>query len=112
MKRVNLELSNPSLDTLELSRTIFSSLKNHKLDTIAKHLDVSLENHHRALDDAQATKDILLKTLEILEEKGVYTFDQINNLRSGKDNTKDETFHLVLLVKNLVGLKNMYRLCQ
>ena len=110
LKRVNLELSNPILDTLELSRTIFSSLKNHKLDTIAKHLDVSLENHHRALDDAQATKDILLKTLEILEEKGVYTFDQINNLRSGKDNTKDETFHLVLLVKNLVGLKNMYKL--
>lgn len=110
MKRVNLELDNPILDTLELTRTIFPSLKNHKLNTIAKHLDVSLENHHRALDDATATKDILLKTLEILEEKGVNTFDQINNLRSNKDNTKDETFHLVILVKNLIGLKNMYKL--
>ncbi len=110
MRLVNLELENPILDTLELARTIFPSLKNHKLDSLAKHLDVNLENHHRALDDAQATKDILFKTLEILEEKGISSFDQINNLRGNKDNTKDETFHLVILVKNLVGLKNMYKL--
>lgn len=110
MRLVNLELENPILDTLELARTIFPTLKNHKLDTLAKHLDVNLENHHRALDDAQATKDILFKTLDILEEKGISSFDQINNLRGNKDNTKDETFHLVILVKNLVGLKNMYKL--
>lgn len=110
MRLENLELDNPVLDTLELARTIFSTLKNHKLDTIAKHLDVSLENHHRALDDATATKDILLKIIAILEEKGINTFDQINNLRTNKDNKKDETFHLVLLVKNMVGLKNLYKL--
>ena len=110
MRLVNLELDNPILDTLELARTIFPTLKNHKLDIIAKHLDVNLENHHRALDDATATKDILLKTFDILEEKGINSFDQINNLRSNKDSTKDETFHLILLVKNLKGLKNLYKL--
>lgn len=110
MKQVNLDLDNPIIDTLELARIVFPTLKNHKLDTIAKHLDIDLENHHRALDDATATKDIFLKTLSILEEKGVNTFDQINNLRTDHDNKKEETFHTILLVKNLVGLKNLYKL--
>ena len=51
-------LYNPVLDTLELARAVFPDLKNHKLNTLAEHLEVVLENHHRALDDANATKDI------------------------------------------------------
>lgn len=110
MRLVNIELNNPILDTLELVRTIFPTLKNHKLDTIAKHLDINLENHHRALDDATATKDILIRTLSILDEKGITSFDQINNLKANRDNMSNETFHIVILVKNLVGLKNLYKL--
>ncbi len=110
MRLVDLELDNPILDTLELGRIIFPTLKNHKLDTLAKHLDIDLENHHRALDDAMATKDILMKTLSILDDKGIRTFDQINSLRTNHDNVKDETFHIVILVQNLVGLKNLYKM--
>lgn len=36
------------LDTLQLARCMYPELKNHKLDTITKHLNVMLENHHRA----------------------------------------------------------------
>ena len=71
LKNVNLEFSNPVLDTLELSRAVFPDLKNHKLNTLSKYLDISLENHHRALDDAIATKDIFLKIMELLKEKDI-----------------------------------------
>lgn len=110
MEKNNIKLNNPVLDTLELSRSVFPDLKSHKLNLIAKHLGVKLENHHRAIDDATATADILLKLLELLSDKGVYTFDQINSLNSNKDVSKDRPFHVILLAKNLVGLKNLYKL--
>ncbi|MBU5437668.1 PolC-type DNA polymerase III [Tissierella sp. MSJ-40] len=110
MRLSNLSLHNPILDTLELSRAVFPELKSHKLNIVAKHLNVSLINHHRAVDDATATAEIFLKTMDLLKENGVTSFKQINSLNSRKDMTKDETFHIVILAKNLVGLKNLYKL--
>ncbi len=109
-KLVNLGLYNPVLDTLELARAVFPDLKNHKLDTLAKYLDVNLDNHHRAVDDAKATKDILLSILDMLESRGVNNFDDINRLNSNKDIKKDEVFHVIILAKNLIGLKNLYKI--
>ena len=110
MKKNGVNLSNPVLDTLELARSVFPDLKNHKLDNIAKHLGVSLENHHRAVDDAEATKDIFLKILSLLEEKGIKSFSDINSLNNDSSIFKGETFHIVILAKNLLGLKNLYKL--
>lgn len=110
MRLNNLYLSNPVIDTLELARATFPNLKNHKLNNLAKHLSVNLENHHRAVDDAKATKDIFIKILDLLKEKGITDLNQINNLNSNKDITKDEMFHVIILAKNMVGLKNLYRL--
>ena len=110
LKNIGLELTNPILDTLELSRAVFPSLKSHKLNLVAKHLNVELINHHRAIDDASATAEILMKTLDILEENNIGSFKQINELNSNKDLSKEETYHIILLVKNLVGLKNLYKL--
>ncbi|MGO1469005.1 MAG: PolC-type DNA polymerase III [Tissierella sp.] len=109
-KKANLTLSNPILDTLELSRAVFTDLKNHKLNTLAKHLDVNLDNHHRAVDDAKATKDIFLKIMELLEEKGIKDLHSVNNLNTNKDITKDSVYHVTILAKNLTGLKNLYSL--
>ncbi|HLR21410.1 MAG TPA: PolC-type DNA polymerase III [Tissierellaceae bacterium] len=110
MKKVNMNLTNPVLDTLGLARAVFPNLKNHKLDNLAKYLGISLENHHRAVDDATATKDILLKILEMLEERGIKRFAEINSLNNEGDMFKGESFHIVILAKNLIGLKNLYKL--
>ena len=110
MKKYNIDLDNPVLDTLELSRAVFPSLRSHKLNIIAKHLDVSLLNHHRAVDDATATAEIFLKILNMLEEKNIINFNQINSLGSNKDISKEETFHIIIIAKNLIGLKNLYKL--
>ncbi|MDR7869940.1 MAG: PolC-type DNA polymerase III [Tissierellaceae bacterium] len=110
LKRINLGLYNPVLDTLELARVVFPDLKNHKLDTIAKYLDVVLDNHHRAVNDATATKDIFIKIMDMLKSRGLNTFDDINGLNANKDISKDEVFHIIILAKNLAGLKNLYKL--
>lgn len=110
MRKSGLGLNNPVLDTLELSRSVFPDLKSHKLNLVAKHLGVKLENHHRAVDDASATADILLNILELLNDKDIYNFDEINNLNSNKDISKDFSYHIIILAKNLIGLKNLYKL--
>lgn len=110
MKRCNLELNNPVLDTLELSRAVFPNLKSHKLNIVAKHLSVNLDNHHRAVDDADATAEIFLKIMELLNEKNVTSFEQINNLNANKSLSKERAYHVVILAKNLIGLKNLYKL--
>ncbi|NLX61746.1 MAG: PolC-type DNA polymerase III [Tissierellia bacterium] len=108
--KLGKEIDNPVLDTLELSRALFPQLKSHKLDIIAKHLNVDLVNHHRAVDDAKATAEILLKSLDILSSRGINNINRINDLIRDKSDTKGETFHVVILAKNIIGLKNLYRL--
>ena len=46
-------------------------MKNHRLNTLAKKLDVELTQHHRAIYDAEATGYLLLKMLKDAEEKGI-----------------------------------------
>lgn len=110
LKLINTDLTNPVLDTLELSRAVFPNLKSHKLNLVAKYLNISLVNHHRAVDDATATSEIFLKIMDILKEKNITTFKQINGLNKNKNLAKDESFHIIILAKNYIGLKNLYKL--
>ncbi len=111
LKLLGIDLKNPVIDTLELCRSLFPTLRNHKLNTVAKHLNVSLENHHRAVDDAKATADIFLICLDILKKKGIQNISEINKkLSNNKNLTKEDTYHIIIFAKNLVGVKNLYRL--
>ena len=102
---------NTILDTLELSRTLLKDLKKHKLDVVAKRLGVSLEGHHRAVNDAEATAEIFLKLVDMLEENGVNNLDEINIYSSRTVNySKLKSYHTIILVKNLTGLRNLYEL--
>ena len=103
-------LDNPVLDTLELTRALFPQLKKHKLDIIAKYLNVDLVNHHRAIDDAKATGEIFLKCMNILDENNIDSFYKINKLSTNKDMSKEKPYHIIILAKNQKGLKNLYKL--
>lgn len=109
MKTSGIHITNPVLDTLELSRAVYPGLKSHKLNLVAKHLKVELLNHHRAVDDSEATAMILLKTLEILNDKGINTLQGLNNLNTG-DISKGDMHHTIILAKNQNGLKDLYKL--
>lgn len=103
-------LDNPVLDTLQLARAVFPDLKNHRLDTLTKYLSVELESHHRALDDAYATGEVFLKTLEASDLDSKLNISDLDRLADKTDNLKDRPFHITLLAKNLRGLKNLYKL--
>ena len=103
-------LNNPILDTLELSRSLYPHLKSHKLNVVAKHLNVNLINHHRAVDDAKATSEIFIKSMELMRNSGIKDISDINKLTRNRDITKDKSYHIVILAKNLIGLKNLYKL--
>jgi DNA polymerase-3 subunit alpha (Gram-positive type) len=107
---IDVHLKNPVLDTLELSRAMFPTMKSHKLNLMAKHLKVELKNHHRAVDDALATGNILLKILELLSDREMKELGDINGLIGNADSTKGDMHHVILLAKNQSGLKDLYRL--
>lgn len=106
----NMTFDYPILDTLELTRALFPNLTNHRLNTIAKYLNVSLINHHRAVDDAKATAEIFLKCMTILEENNIKDFKSLNKLNSNLDINKERPYHATILVRDTVGLKNLYKL--
>ncbi|HAN43946.1 MAG TPA: PolC-type DNA polymerase III, partial [Ruminococcaceae bacterium] len=99
------------IDTVPICRNLFKSLKNHKLNTIAEHLKLPEFNHHRACDDARVLAQILIKLFEIMKaEHNINSIQQINTSLSSVDAKKIPVYHQIILVKNLIGLKNLYKL--
>ena len=106
------KINNTTLDTVELGRLLLPNLKNHKLNTIAAHFEIDLQNHHRAVDDATATAHIFLKFIEMLREISITTVNGINEYASQFiDTTKIKNHnHTTILALNNEGLKNLYKL--
>ena len=100
------------LDTVTLARVLLPQLNRYKLDTVAKALNVSLENHHRAVDDAGATAEIFVAFLKMLKERDISTLDELNKLSELDEEgiKKLPTYHIIILAKNDVGRVNLYRL--
>ncbi|MEA1974856.1 MAG: PolC-type DNA polymerase III, partial [Bacillota bacterium] len=99
------------LDTMTLGKMLLKKIKRFRLKTVANHLKVSLEGHHRAINDAATTALIFIKLLERLEKKDVFTLNGINNLAKVEmDYKTHDTYHVIILVKNYIGLKNLYKL--
>lgn len=100
------------VDTVGLARVLLPTLKKYKLDTVAKALDVSLENHHRAVDDAECTAYIFLKFLGMLKEQEISDLSQVNELGVFTPDMikRMPTYHIILLAKNETGRVNLYRL--
>ncbi len=109
-RRLNLSFKNKDIDTLKLSRILLTSLKRHKLNLITKHLGITLENHHRAVDDAKATALIFIKFMEMLMEKDISDFTMVNDKLGKLDYKSIPSNHITILAKNYIGLKNLYKL--
>ncbi len=103
-------LTNPVLDTLGLTRALLPKLKKHKLKNVAEEFSIPLENHHRAVEDAEATAAIFAKLLEMLASRNIIRLDEINPLAKNINIDKLRAYHVVLLVQNYTGLRNLYEL--
>lgn len=106
----NIEFKNTSVDTLTLARTLLPHMKRFRLNLIAKELGVPLLNHHRAVDDAEATAHIFIKFLEMIQKRGGDKLSDINTILGNIDYTKLTTNHITLIAKNQAGIKNLYKI--
>ena len=98
-------------DTLSISRSLYKELSSHKLNVVAKHLKLDDFRHHRASDDAEVLAQIFTKMLNKLSlERNVKMLSEINSACSDIDYKKIRPFHQIILAKNQVGLKNLYKL--
>lgn len=102
---------NMVIDTLELSRALHPEWSQHNLKRLSRKYKIKLDNHHRALDDAIATSELLYKQLQEVKTLGI---DNVNDL--GKVIDKENVFkhaqvsHTTIMAQNQVGLKNLFKL--
>ena len=103
------------LDTLSLAKDLFPNYKKYKLGKIAENLGIKVEVAHRALDDVDTTVKVFRVMMDMLKEKGAKTVADIDQLAADEETKKEEykklkTYHAIILAKNYVGLRNLYRL--
>ncbi len=100
------------VDTVGIARILLPGQAKHTLDAVAKTLGVSLENHHRAVDDAEATAHIFVKFIPRLRESGAENLRQVNAMGASSPDIirRLPTYHAIILAKNDLGRINMYRL--
>ncbi|WP_191434432.1 PolC-type DNA polymerase III [Flavonifractor sp. An112] len=112
-RRMGRPFENTSLDSLILAQNLLPDLGKYKLDIVANHLNLPAFNHHRAYDDAATVGYMLVPFFRMLADLGVHTLQQINpamsKLRSG-GKAKRQPKHLIVLAKNQLGLRNLYKL--
>ncbi len=110
--RLQLPYDYTVVDTLSLARLLLTDMAKFKLNNICKKLGISLENHHRAIDDATATGEVFVKFIQMLEEKGVTTLGEINDMAAVSPDMikKAPTYHGIILVQNDIGRVNLNRL--
>ncbi|MCD7835395.1 MAG: PolC-type DNA polymerase III [Lachnospiraceae bacterium] len=100
------------VDTVPIARMLLPNQSRHTLDAVAKTLGISLENHHRAVDDAGCTAEIFVRFIRLLEDKGIHTLAGLN-MEGEEDErmiSKLPSYHAIILAKNELGRIHLYHL--
>ena len=103
--------TNPSIDTLILAKVLLPKKRSFSLYRLCKEFKIPLVNHHRAIDDAEATTEVFLHLLKKVKKQGYNRFRDVN-LMIDREQVHKYPYptHINLLIKQQAGLKNMYRL--
>ncbi len=114
-KNLGYQFDYTYLDTLSLAKDLFPDYKKYKLGKIAENLGIKVEVAHRALDDVDTTVKVFNVMLDMLKKRGAKNIDDIDQVSSTEEAKKEEykklkTYHAIILAKNYVGLKNLYKL--
>ncbi len=109
---LDIPCSHTVADTMTLAQFLLPQLNRFKLDTVARAVNVSLEHHHRAVDDAACTAEIFCKFIGMLRERGIENLDQVNEeaKRSTNMTRRLRSHHAIILATNDIGRVNLYRL--
>ena len=100
------------VDTVGMARFLLPALNRFKLDTVAKAVGVSLDHHHRAVDDAECTARIFEKFVGMCRERDITDVDKLNEQGKVSPDTikKLPTYHAVIFMRNETGRINLYKL--
>ena len=110
-RRHDMPYNYTSIDTVPFCRAMYKDLKRYNLDAVVDYLQLPKFNHHRASDDAKALAGVFLRLLQDVEkEHHVDKIDQLNTALKDGNVTTMHAFHIIILARNLVGLKNLYQL--
>ncbi|MDR2532768.1 MAG: PolC-type DNA polymerase III [Oscillospiraceae bacterium] len=111
-KRNGISFDFNTIDTVKLCRAAVPGNKAHTLDAMAKHYKLGDFNHHRACDDAKVLARIFKKLTEDAVRGGgkLERLGDLNTIFGCVDFKKEKTYHIIILVKNQTGLKNLYKL--
>ena len=109
--RSGIEFHPVVVDTLILAQRLLPELRRHKLDIVSKHLGLPEFNHHRAFDDAEVVARMMEKFIPMLHNQGAEKLSDVNEVMSRLSGSGSRRVrHITLLVRNKVGLKNLYKL--
>lgn len=114
-KLLGYEFNNTYIDTLPLAKDLFPDLKKYKLGKIADSLGIEVDVAHRALADVDTTVKVFNVMLKKLKDKGINIVDEIDSATKDPEAQKEEfkkqrSYHAIILAKNYVGLRNLYKL--
>ncbi|NLC48376.1 MAG: PolC-type DNA polymerase III, partial [Tenericutes bacterium] len=103
---------NPVIDTLEMSRAITPDERRHDLSTLVKRYKVPFDEdgHHRATYDAAATGKVYYKMLEAIGNNYQVVSDLKELINIDNVMKTARPFDITVLVKNNVGLKNLFKI--
>ena len=110
--RLGYEYDFTYADTVTLARALIPTIGKYKLDNVAKALNIPLENHHRAVDDAGCTARIFEKFIEMLKERDIFNLDELNVFCKPSVETirKMPSHHAIIIATSEVGRINLYRI--
>jgi len=114
-KNLGYEFDYTYIDTLSLAKDLFPDYKKYKLGKIAENLGIKVEVAHRALDDVDTTVKVFNVMLDMLKKRNAKKVEDIDEVSCTEEAKKEEykklkTYHAIILAKNYVGLKNLYKL--
>ena len=114
-KNLGYEFDYTYLDTLSLAKDLFPDYKKYKLGKIADNLGIKVEVAHRALDDVDTTVKVFNVMMDMIKKRGAKKVEDIDKVSSNEEAKKEaykklRTYHAIILAKNYVGLRNLYKL--
>ena len=110
-EKLGLEFSNTYIDTLALAKELFPDFKRYKLGIIAEKLGIKVDVAHRALADVETLVAVFNVMLQNLREKEIFDLKDLDQMLAKDVNYKTlPTYHAIVLAKNKIGLKNLYKL--
>ena len=108
-EQLGLDFNFTHIDTLRLAKAIYPEFSRYKLGFIADKLGIKVEVAHRALDDVKTLVAVFKEMIEKAKDREGKTIDDFDN-KFETDFRKLPTYHMIILAKDYVGLKNLYKL--